>query len=244
MRAVSNFHNPRVDLPQAAMNDIRACFKPRRCVDGEVIYHGGDDPDHLFQISSGNVGIHSSTADGREMIITNHQSGDWFGYVGILDHIPRINTAIALDEVSLLALSRADFIDLCERHPKILQAFSILLNNHIRFLFNLLVDSSLLPLVGRVQRTIQRLLISQGKKDDQGGHYIECSQEELGLYVAASRQSTSVEIKKLENAGIVRSAYGKLYVLDPQALDESCAKFTSFEQVTAIYSDNGNSEDA
>ena len=238
MRAVSNFHNPRVDLSQAAINDIRACFKLRRCVDGEVIYHSGDGPDQLFQISTGNVGIHSSTADGRKIIITNHQSGDWFGYVGLLDEIPRINTAIAQGEVSLLALSRADFIDLCERHPKILQAFSRLLSNHIRFLFNLLVDSSLLPLAGRVQRTIQRLLISQGKKDDQGRHYIECSHEELGLYVAASRQSTSVEVKKLETAGIVRSTYGKLYVLDRQALDESCGKFSSFEQVAAIYSDD------
>jgi CRP/FNR family cyclic AMP-dependent transcriptional regulator len=243
MRAVSNFHNPRVDLPQAAINDIRACFKPRHCVDGEVIYRPGDNTDHIFQISSGNVGIHSSTADGREMIITNHQPGDWFGYVGILDQIPRINTAIALDEVRLLALRSADFIDLCERHPKMLQAFSILLSNHISFLFNLLVDSSLLPLTGRVQRTIQRLLISQGKKDGDGERYIECSQEELGLYVAASRQSTSGEIKKLENAGIVRSTYGKLYVLDTQALDESCAKFTSFEQVTAIYGDDENSKD-
>jgi CRP-like cAMP-binding protein len=110
--------------------------------------------------------------------------------------------------------------------------------NHIRMLLNLLVDASLLRLPGRVVRTIQRLLVSLGKQDADGLHYIECSHDELARYVAASRQSTSIELKKLEKAGIIRSAYGKIYIIDQQALNSSGDNLTSFEPVAALYDDN------
>jgi hypothetical protein len=77
-----------------------------------------------------------------------------------------------------------------------------------------------------------------GKQDADGLRYVECSHEELARFVAASRQSTSIELKKLEQAGIIRSAYGKIYILDPTALNDSSDKLTSFEPVAALYDNN------
>jgi CRP-like cAMP-binding protein len=87
--------------------------------------------------------------------------------------------------------------------------------------------------------TIQRTFcVMQGKQDADGRHYIECSHEELARYVAASRQSTSVELIKLEKAGIIRSAYAKIYVLDTQALDDSSHQLTSYEPIAPLYEPN------
>ena len=87
-------------------------------------------------------------------------------------------------------------------------------------------------------RTLQRLLVSLGKQDTEGQQYIECSHEELARYVAASRQSTSIELKKLKQAGIIRSAYGKIYILNEQALNYSSDQLTGFEPVAAHYEDD------
>jgi CRP/FNR family cyclic AMP-dependent transcriptional regulator len=238
VEAVSNFHNFMNGLPEAAVYDMRACFKSRHFANREVIFHGGDPPDHVFQLASGNVALCNYSVDGQEITLNKYQPGDWFGDTGIMDGRPRINTAIALGEAELLALSRADFNNLCERHPQIQRAFSVMQANHIRLLLNLLVDASLLRLPGRVIRTIQRLLVSLGKQDADGLQYIECCHEELARYVAASRQSTSIELKKLEQAGIIRSAYGKIYVLDRQALNDRSDHLTSFEPVAALYDEN------
>jgi len=235
VEAISNLHNFMSDLPEAAVYDIRACLKPRRFASREVIFHGGDEPDHVFQLASGNVALCNYAVDGQEIILTKYQPGDWFGDTGILDGRPRVNTAIALGDADLLALSRVDFNKLCKQHPKIQWAFSVMQANHIRLLLNLLVDASLLRLPGRIIRSVQRLLVSEGKQDSDGLQYIECSHEELARYVAASRQSTSIELKKLEQAGIVRSAYGKIYVLDPTALNDSSDHLTSFEPMAALY---------
>jgi len=224
-------------LPEAVVRDIRACFRPRRCADREVIFHSGDEPDYIFQIASGTVALCNYSVDGQEITLYIHQAGDWTGDTGIMDGRPRVNTAIANGEVDILILSRADFNALCGRHPAIQRAFSVMQANHIRILLNLLVDASLLRLPGRLVRTIQRLLVSMGKQDADGLRYIEYSHEELARFVAASRQSTSIELKKLEQAGIIRSAYGKIYILDPTALNDCADKLTSFEPVAARYDD-------
>ena len=235
MEATSNLQNFMNDLPEAAGYDIRECLKPRRFASREVLFHGGDEHEHLVQLASGSVALCNYAVYGQEIILTKYLPGDWFGDTGILDGRPRINTAIALEYADLLALSRVDFNKLCERHPKIQRAFSVMQANHIRMLLNLLVDASLLRLPGRIIRSVQRLLVSEGKQDSDGLQYIECSHEELARYVAASRQSTSIELKKLEQAGIVRSAYGKIYVLDPAALNDSSDHLTSFEPMAALY---------
>ena len=238
MEAVSGFHNFMADLPESAVYDLRACFKPRSFNDRDVIFHGGDSPDYLYQIVSGSVALCNYSLDGQEIILNKFQPGDWFGDTGIMDGRPRINTAIAIGQTALLALAEADFNSLCEKHPQIQRAFSMMQANHIRLLLNLLVDASLLRLPGRIIRTIQRLLVSLGKQDADGTRFIECSHDELARYVAASRQSTSIQLKKLEKAGIIRSSYGKIYVLDPTALDSNSDHLTSFEPVAALYEDD------
>ena len=237
MEAVPHLHNFISDLPQAVVDDIHACFRPRRYANREVIFHGGDQPDFMFQIASGLVALCNYAVDGQEIILAKFQGGDWVGDTGIMDGRPRINTAIAIGEAEILILSREDFNNLCGRHPEIQRAFSVMQANHIRILLNLLVDASLLRLPGRVVRSIQRLLVSTGKQDGDGLSYIECSHEELARFVAASRQSTSIELKKLEQAGIIRSAYGKIYIIDPTALNDSSDRLTSTEPVAALYDD-------
>jgi len=238
MEAVSHFHNFMSGLSETATYDLRARCKPRSFSKGEVIFRSGEKPENFFQLSSGSVALTNHSADGQEIILTKYLPGDWFGDTGIMDGRPRINTAVAQENSQLLSLSRADFNSLCCKHPEIQRAFSVMQANHIRMLLNLLVDASLLRLPGRITRTLQRLLVSIGKQDADGADYIECSHDEIARYVAASRQSTSIELKKLEKIGTIRSAYAKIYIVDRQALNKSCDTLTSFEPIAALYGED------
>lgn len=241
VKTITNCHSFITDLPEAADTDLHAALKPLRPFsDREVVFRAGDSPDALFQIVSGEIALCNYSADGQEIILTKFLAGDWVGDTGIMDGNPRINTAISVGTTQVQQLSRTDFHRLCETHPTIQRQFSVMLSNHIRILLNLLVDASLLRLPARIVRTMQRLLVSMGKKDDAGLDYIECSHEELARFVAASRQSTSVELKKLEQQGIIRSAYGKIYILNKQALHQISDQLTNFEPIGAVYADNSD----
>jgi len=236
VKAIFNPHDFTSDLPDEAVADLLGALKPLRSFSNkEVIFRAGDEPDCLFQIISGEVSLCNYSADGQEIILTKFLPGAWIGDTGIMDGYPRINTAVSVGTTQVKQLSRADFHLLCSKHPAIVHEFSIMLSIHVRILLNLLVDSALLRLPARIVRTIQRLLISTGKKDQEGLDYIECSHEELARFVGASRQSTSVELKKLEQSGIIRSVYGKIYILDKKALHQNADHLTNFEPIGAVY---------
>jgi CRP-like cAMP-binding protein len=239
MKAIPNMHNFTGDLSAAAGEALNARLtKPRHYVDREVIFRAGDPPDYLFQVISGEIALCNYSVDGQEIILAKFLPGDCFGDTGIMDDGARINTAIAVGETELQSLSKAHFHELCDLHPEIMRQFSRMQANHVRLLLNLLVDASLLKLPARIARTLQRLLVSRGKHDESGELYIETSHEELARFVSASRQSTSLELKKLEQAGTISSGYGKITITDNEALDRFCEEISTFEPIAALYSDD------
>ena len=125
-------------------------------------------------------------------------------------------------------MSSADFNNLCGRHPEIQRAFSVMQANHIRILLNLLVDASLLRLPGRVVRTIQRLLVSTGQAGCRRPALHRMFPRGTGAFCCRLPTEHQHRTEKLEQAGIIRSAYGKIYILDPTALNDSSDKLTSY----------------
>lgn len=239
VRTIFNLNSFTNDLPHAADAELTSALKMLQpYADGDVIFHAHDEPDAMFKILSGEVSLCNYSADGQDILLTKFFPGDWIGITGIMDGNPRLNTAISVGTTQLQRLSRTDFHRLCEQHPAIQHRFSLMVSNHVRVLLNLLVDASLLRLPARIVRSIQRLVVSMGKLDENGVDYIECSHEELARFVSASRQSTSVELKKLERAGIVRSTYGKIYILNKEALHERSEHLTSIEPIAAVYEDS------
>lgn len=239
MEAVSNLYNFTHDLPEEILSAINShCEPPRSYSDGEVIFNAGESTAHLFQVLSGTVELCHFSADGQEVKLTKYQADDWFGDINIMDGKPRLNTALALGDCRARALDRNSFLQLCEQYPAFLHAFSQKQTNLIRLLMSMMLDSSLLKLSGRILRILQRLLINEGKVDESGTRYIDCSQEELARYLAASRQSTHTELKKLEQSGMIRNDYGRIYVPDAEALNDTCNSLTSFETLAAAYMSN------
>lgn len=75
---------------------------------GEVIFHQGDQAEHLYIIVSGEVEI-SVGEPGREQPIAKLTKGQYFGETALLHEIHRLVTARCLTPVDLLALKKKDF---------------------------------------------------------------------------------------------------------------------------------------
>ena len=74
---------------------------------GEVVLSKGEVSDRFYLIESGEVEV---TDDG--VVLRTESSGDVFGEIGLLRDVTRTATVTALTDVSLLTLSREDFLDL------------------------------------------------------------------------------------------------------------------------------------
>lgn len=236
LKEIYNLHNFIGNLSPEIASYLEAKFSPiREFADRESIYCVGDAANKIYQIVEGEIALCNYSIDGNEIIIARFLSGDCFGDLGLLDDQPRINTAISRGPCKLRSLSKINFENVCDKFPDVMRQYSLMLSLRIRLLLNLVVDTSLLSLPERVARTIRQLSISHGKKNEKNDLVIHMSHEEIARLVAASRQSTSIELKNMEQTGSIEIKYGKIVIRDPQALDKVCSEYSSFETITPVY---------
>lgn len=90
----------------------------RKFVAGETLFREGDAAHEAFLLQDGRVRL-SKRVRNAERNLMVLRSGDFFGETGLLEGGLRTSTAVALTEGIALALDRATFEQLTERHPPI-----------------------------------------------------------------------------------------------------------------------------
>jgi len=86
---------------------------------GQVIFRQGDEPEHVFVITKGQVeAIYADPAKGN-VIVAQLGRDDYFGETAILSRRPRQVTVRAMDAVALLAIHRTDFLRLYASLPRL-----------------------------------------------------------------------------------------------------------------------------
>ena len=84
-------------------------MKERICKIGETIYDEGDDSDYVYIIQHGHVEV-TREAEGRRTVLANLNEGQIFGETGIIRDRQRSTTTRALDDVTLVAISKNTFL--------------------------------------------------------------------------------------------------------------------------------------
>ena len=198
-------------LGPEAIEAIAALCTMRRLAAGETLFLKGDSGDALFAVRRGTIRISTSTEAGKRLTLNILGPGDVFGEVALLDGQPRTADATALEASELLAVRRSDFVALLQRRPNVALRVIELLCARIRWMSERMEESALLPLPVRLAR---RLV---GLAEDYGSE-INVSQEELAVFVGASRESVNRQLQDWKNDGLLELGRSKIHLLDRQAL--------------------------
>jgi hypothetical protein len=86
--------------------------------EGEVVYHKGDMAQQMYVILSGRIRMYvgyESQGDWAEELA----KGDFFGEGSLLEPIPRIHTAVALEDSEVVAISRGTFLRMIRQNPEV-----------------------------------------------------------------------------------------------------------------------------
>jgi MFS family permease len=92
-------------LRRDTLESLASRLVPESASAGTIILREGDESDRFLVITSGRVEV---TQAGR--VLRVEETGDHFGEIGLLRDIPRTATITALEDTTLLSLSRADFL--------------------------------------------------------------------------------------------------------------------------------------
>lgn len=87
---------------------------------GGTLFGVGQEADGMYFVVSGKMAVQKETGFGtRKQVVALLDSGAPVGEAGLLDEASRGATVVAVEDTSLLFLSKKAFNDLCEEQPKL-----------------------------------------------------------------------------------------------------------------------------
>lgn len=178
---------------------------------GEVMLAAGSPVKGWYAVLSGLVKLQSTSCTGRVSAFLGVPDGEWFGEGSVLKTEPRRYDVIALRDTLLLCLPRTQFDELL--------AHSLPFNHFLVAHLNRRLGQAMTIIEAeRLRSPGQRVALYLTRVFWQGRRRLVLSQEELGHLAGLSRQTVNRALKTLEQEGLVSLEFGRVAMLDEQAL--------------------------
>ena len=97
----------------------------------QTIYTQGNHPNKLYYVVSGKVKAFKANDDGKELVTELYNTGDFFGYIAMLEETVYRDTTETLEETSLAIIPKEDFDELLNNSPQVAKKFIQLLAKNI-----------------------------------------------------------------------------------------------------------------
>jgi CRP/FNR family cyclic AMP-dependent transcriptional regulator len=195
------------DLGVDELQRISGLCHTQQLRQGEMLFQKGDSGDALFGVRRGQIRIETGASDGTRLTLNFLGPGDLFGEVAVLDGQSRTADATAGEATELFVLRREDFLSHLEREPRVAVKLIQLLCQRIRWMSERMEESVLQPLPVRLARRLCALAADFGSE-------VHISQEQLGVFVGAARESVNRQLQLWRKEKILDLQRGKVLLLD------------------------------
>jgi CRP/FNR family cyclic AMP-dependent transcriptional regulator len=142
MLAISNLFG---DLSREKLETLAKYVRAFTAAKNTPIFLEGHYAGFMCIIIKGRVKIYRDSGGGRTVLLAEADAGNSLGEMSIIDGLPHSATAVAVEEVTLVTMTRADFTKLVDDNPrlatKILWRFTRLMSQRLRNTSGMLVDS-------------------------------------------------------------------------------------------------------
>jgi CRP-like cAMP-binding protein/CheY-like chemotaxis protein len=154
----------------------------------ENVYHEGNQPVYLYFLSKGKIKTFKSHEYGKELIITLHKEGEFFGYTALLEESIYAETAEALEDAEVCLIPKEDFYALMYNNTEVMKTFIKILSDNIIEKENQLVN---LAYSSVRKRVAEALVLLQNRFDNsqEKNFSISISREDLANIVGTATES-------------------------------------------------------
>lgn len=207
----------------AAIEDLARRLQIRTRPAETVIVAQDEPGDAMFVIAAGRVKVALFGENGRELTLSELKPGDFFGEMSLLDNRPRSANVVAIDDATLLVLTREAFVAHLKAHPQ--TAINLLseLTRRLRRADETIANLALHDVESRLVRTLERLAREEGELTD-GGVLLRKrpTQQDLANMVGSCRETISRTFTSMIKRGLLVPR-GRALVLTRALLDRRSA---------------------
>ena len=193
------------DLDTLFSNGKQAFYGKNACIINE-----GDLSDCAYFIHSGKVKIFLSDHLGKEIVLSELATGDYFGEMALIDRSKRSATVMAMENTELTVISRQSFIECLRLNPHISEQIMLGLVNNLREANKKIAS---FVFTNSYERVVNMLLALAHDKDGQLVINEKPTQQYMANVVGVSREMISRILKNLVNDGHIKIS-GKRMVIN------------------------------
>jgi CRP/FNR family cyclic AMP-dependent transcriptional regulator len=194
--------------PEYLQPFLSFCHRRRYPTKTEII-RPGDPADVLFYIIEGSVTIIMEDEDGREIILTYLNKGEFIGEMGLFvpqalrSVLVRTRSECVLAEISYSRLEQLFDTDLKQHARKILYAFGAQMTERLLHTSHKVGHLAFLDVTGRIAGTLLELCKQPDAMTHPDGMQIRITRQEIGRIVGCSREMAGRVLKTLEEQGLI-----------------------------------------
>jgi CRP/FNR family cyclic AMP-dependent transcriptional regulator len=176
-------------------------------------------------VLAGAVKVVIERADGAEVILAILGTGEPVGEMSMVDRLERSAAVVALEEVTLASMTRADFWRCLEAMPTMALNLLGIMSRRLRLADGQIEALAALDVEGRLARRLLDFAQEYGEPLSGLGQRIpfRLTQQDLASLVGASRVRVNQILGDFrQRNGIKIDDRGRIIVLDESALSRSC----------------------
>jgi len=203
---------------QAALGRFLDHCHRRRYPSRNDVFRPGAPASSLYYVVSGSLSVISEEADGRELVLSYINAGEFIGEMGLFFSaderavVVRTRTPCELAEINYDRLHQLFAGPLAAECPRILYAIGLQLSKRLLDTSRKASRLAFMDVTGRIQRTLQDLCQEPDALSHPQGTQIRVSRQELARIVGCSREMAGRVLKQLQEQGELH-ARGKTIVV-------------------------------
>ncbi len=200
---------------------------PRSYSPGEIIFAEGGTCSGMYVVESGNVRIFKSSAGGREQVLSIDGPGSSIAELPVFDGGNYPASAAAIDQATLIFVSKQDFQALCLAHPQVALKVLRVVGSRLRRLVGIIEELSFTTVRHRLASFLLRLAQKEGRKTADGLEVtLPVSNQELASQIGTVRELVSRNLSRLQAEGLIRIEGRSVTIRNTKALEAELQEAT------------------
>lgn len=203
------------------LNTFFSKFKPIQYRKRDIILHADENTEHVYFIKSGYVRAYKLSEDGEELTLTILESQELFPITCGINDMPNTYYLEAITSLEVWQAPKDQFLLFLKNNPDIMYE----LTSHILIRFGYLLTRMEYLVVSRAYTKVAATILMCAKRfGEQKGTdivvKIPFTHKDIATLAGITRETTCLEMKKLEEKGLVGRRGRLLVIKDLQGLEE------------------------
>lgn len=184
----------------------------------QILYKEGSHPHYLYYVISGKIKTYKTHEDGKDLVISLYSSGDFLGYVPLLENNTYTETAEALEDSEVAMIPKKDFEDLVNSNHAVAKKFISLLAKNLSEKENQLLGIAYNTLRKKVAGALVNLHKKYHSKEDEP-FLINITREELASVAGTATESLIRTLSDFRSENLIDIENGKIVIKNNKRLE-------------------------